>query len=148
MNKKVLLLVLALVVAVSVLAVGCGEETTAVDETDATTAPEVTLAPGETLSLTFSDHNPPGNAVAEALVAYGAYIGEQSDGAIEVDVQVGGALYSNQEIFDGLITGGVDAGSYVPDDGDGLYYNTVCNLPFINYADDYDRCWDFLDSVG
>ncbi len=134
MNRKILLFALALVVAVSLVAVSCGDEGT----TEETTGPEVTLAPGETLSLTFSDHNPPGNAVAETLVAYGAYIGEQSDGAVEVDVQVGGALFSNQEIFDALVNGGVDAGSYVPDDGDGLYYNTVCNLPFINYADDRD----------
>lgn len=148
MNKKVLVLVLALVVAVSVLAVACGEETTTSEEPDVTSAPDVTMAPGETLSLTFSDHNPPGNAVAEGLIDYGAYVAGLSDGAVEVDVQVGGALYSNQEIFDGLITGGVDAGSYVPDDGDGLYYNTVCNLPFINYTDDQEAAdvfWTLWD---
>ena len=148
MNKKVLLLVLALVVAIGMMAVGCGEEATTDDGTDETTGPEVTLAPGETLSLTFSDHNPPGNAVAETLIAYGAYLEEESDGALEIDVQVGGALYQNQEIFDGLVTGGVDAGSYVPDDGDGLYYNTVCNLPFINYEDDRDAAevfWTLWD---
>jgi len=156
MNKKVLLLVLALVMATVLFAVACGEEattttaaTTATEDTTATTtAPEVTLAPGETLSLTFSDHNPAGNAVAETLIAFGAFIQDASGGAIEVDVQVGGALYSNQEIFDGLVQGGVDAGSYVPDDGDGMYYNTVCNLPFINYADDYDAAevfWTLWD---
>jgi len=162
MNRKILVLALALIVALGVVAAGCGEEettttaaaatTTTAAMTDTTAAAattttaamtDTTAAMTETIKLTFSDHNPPGNAVAEATIAYGNYIAENSGGRVEVDTQVGGALYSNQEIFDGLVTGGADAGAYVPDDGDGLYYNTVCNLPFINYADDREAATVF-----
>jgi TRAP-type C4-dicarboxylate transport system substrate-binding protein len=146
-SKKVIILALALVLAVGLVAAGCGDEeqpdtttapTTAPDTTTApTTAPDTTTAPttAETINLTFSCHNPPGNAISSALVEYAKYIEENSGGRVKIDVQVGGALYSNQEIFDGLRTGGADAGTYVIDSGDGFYYNTIMSLPFIGYKD-------------
>ncbi|MBN1631332.1 MAG: hypothetical protein JW990_16335 [Thermoleophilia bacterium] len=154
MSKKVVLLALALVLAIGVFAAGCGDteepatttaattpsETTASTtgpETTAspTTAPPKTTAPAETINLTFSCHNPPGNAISGALTDYAAYIEENSGGRVKIDVQVGGALYSNQEIFDGVRTQGADAGTYVIDSGDGFYYNTIMSLPFIGYKD-------------
>lgn len=140
-NKKVLLIALVLVVAISVFAVGCGEGEEAPATTAATTvqttAPETTAppttAPAETIELTFSCHNPPGNAAAESLRAYAEYIEDNTNGRVIIDVQLGGALYGNKEIFDGVRTHGADAGTYVIDTGDGFYYTTIMSLPFVNY---------------
>ena len=150
MSKKVLLLALALVLAIGVFAVGCGDEeepvtttaaqvtTTAAQATTTTAAQATTTTaapPAETINLTFSCHNPPGNAISGAITEYAKYIEANSGGRVKIDVQVGGALYSNQEIFDGVRTGGADAGTYVIDSGDGFYYNTIMSLPFTTYTD-------------
>lgn len=166
MNKRILVLALALVLALSLIVAACGDDedvattattaaqettTTAAQETTTTAAQETTTTaaePQETIKLTFSDHNPPGNAMAEALVAYANYIQENSGGRVEIDVQLGGALYGNQEIFDGVRTRGADAGTYVIETGDGFYFANVTALPFMNYAGQnaaVDAFWALYD---
>ena len=108
MSKKVLFLALALalVLAIGMVAVGCGDdeepaattaattpattaattpsETTAITAAPETTAPPTTSAPAETINLTFSCHNPPGNAIASAIEEYGKYIEANSGGRVKV----------------------------------------------------------------
>ncbi len=66
-------------------------------------------------------------------MTYANYIEEKSGGRVKIDVQRGGALYGNTEIFDGLRTRGADAGTYVIDTGDGFYYANIAALPFMGY---------------
>ena len=88
----------------------------------------------EVLELVFSDHNPPYASPAPAIVAYGAYIEEHSDGKVTVDVYTGGELYIDIELFAAVKAGDVDAGSYVPEIGDNIYYSQVVNLPFMVFT--------------
>lgn len=148
MNGKRLLLALAVVLAVSLLAVACGGDEEAVTTTAApapdaaaasttapeTTAPAQTTAAAETINLAFSCHLPPQAAYSGGLKAYAAYIEDNSNGRVKIDLHIGGELYSNQEIFDGLRTQGADAGTYIVDSADGFYYNTIFSLPFIRFA--------------
>lgn len=168
MNKKILILSLALVLAISLFAIGCGSEeetttttaapaetttTAAAGETTTTAAPAETTTtagePQEVINLTFNDHNPPENAMAQGLQAYAKYIEDNSGGRVKIDVQLGGALYGNQEIFDGVRTGGADAGTYVIETGDGFYYANATALPFMTYAGTEDAVatyWELYDA--
>ncbi len=141
MNKKLPLMVLLLVLALVLFVAACGgeqETTTTVAPTESTAAPATTgttgapattgttaAGPAEKIKLTFSDHNPAGHYAAEGLKAYAEYIAEKSGGRVEVDLQLGGALYGNIEVFDGVRTGGADVGHYVLEAGDGFYYTLV-----------------------
>jgi TRAP-type C4-dicarboxylate transport system substrate-binding protein len=65
-----------------------------------------------------------------------------------VDLQLGGALYGNMEIFDGVRTGGADAGHYVIESGDGFYYSLATALPFWNFPDNetaVDSFWTLYE---
>lgn len=171
MREKALVLVLALILAVGLFAVACsdGEEATSAampaDTNTVTGASATTMVPGssvvpespkttpgeskETVTLTFSDHNPSGSAAAEALTAYANYIADNSGGRIRVDIKLDGLLYGDSEIFDAVRTGAVDAGHYVIDSGDGFYYALATTLPLLDFSDTknaVDAYWALYDT--
>jgi TRAP-type C4-dicarboxylate transport system substrate-binding protein len=125
MTKRILFILLALVLAISISLIGCTQEGQQEEEEEE--EPEV-------LEIVLSDHNPPFAAPNPAIVAYGAYIEEHSGGRITVDVHTGGELYSDVELFGAVKSGAVDGGNYVPEIGDGIYYFQVLNLPFMGFT--------------
>jgi TRAP-type C4-dicarboxylate transport system substrate-binding protein len=132
---------LALVLAISISLIGCGGGEQEEEE-------EEEEEPVEVLELTFSDHNPDAAAPNPAIKAYGAYIEEHSDGKVTVDVHVNSELYSDVELFPAVRDGACDAGSYVPEIGDGMYYAQVVNLPFLGFTSQQqvqDIFWDLCD---
>jgi TRAP-type C4-dicarboxylate transport system substrate-binding protein len=133
-KKKVFLISLAVVLALSLSIVGCAGEQ---EEEE------------ETFDLILSDHNPPTNPMAQAIVAYGQYIEDHSDGNIEVETHTGGSLFLDTELLEAVQTGGADAGHYVPEIGDGFYYVNVVCLPLVGLpADELDAIdivWTLMD---
>ena len=142
MTKRILFILLALVLALSLSLIGCTQEGQQEEEEEEEEEPEV-------LEITLSDHNPPFAAPNPAIVAYGAYIEEHSDGLVTVDVHTGGELYSDVELFGAVKSGAVDGGNYVPEIGDGIYYMQVMNLPFMGFTSQQmvdDIFWDMVDA--
>jgi hypothetical protein len=117
-KNKILLISLAAVLAISLSIVGC-----------------TTPTPGVELSLTFSDHNPIGNAVSAAMANYADYIQSHSNGTVECTFIGGGALLKDVQAWDNVAYDVADAASYVPAKGDGLYYAQVLALPSMPYGD-------------
>jgi TRAP-type C4-dicarboxylate transport system substrate-binding protein len=120
-KNKILLVLLAAVLAISLSVVGCaggGEE----EE-----EPEVIL-------LIFSDFNPFASATARALTAYANYIADHSDGKVEIE-KIG---YEGEilppEIFEGVQAGTADCASYFPEIGEGLEYIQVMQMPFMGWG--------------
>ena len=140
MTKRILFILLALALAVSISLIGCTAPAQQ-EEEEEEEEPEV-------LELVFSDHNPPFAAPNPAIVAYGAYIEEHSGGKVTVDVHTGGELYSDVELFPAVKAGACDAGNYVLEIGDGIYYLQVVNLPFMGFTTQQmvdDIFWDLCD---
>jgi TRAP-type C4-dicarboxylate transport system substrate-binding protein len=140
MTKKILFILLALVLALSLSLIGCTQEGQQEEEEEE--EPEV-------LELVLSDHNPPFAAPNPSIVAYGAYIEEHSNGKVTVEVHTGGELYTDVELFPAVKAGAVDGGNYVPEIGDGLYYCQVMNLPFMGFTSQQmvdDIFWDLVDT--
>jgi len=141
MTKRILFILLALVLAVSISLIGCNGGQQEEEEEEEEEEPEV-------LELVLSDHNPPFAAPNPAIVAYGAYIEEHSDGKVTVDVHTGGELYTDVELFGAVKAKAVDGGNYVPELGDGIYYAQVMTLPFMGFPSQQgaqDIFWELSD---
>ena len=138
--KKVLYILLALVLVVSVGIMGCngGQQE---EEEEEEEEPEV-------IEWVFSDHTPPFAPPALAITAFAEYIEEHSDGRIEISVDYAGALFTKLELFDAVKDGLCDGGSYVADRVDNVYYTEVTTLPFLGwpskaaYHDIFWQLWD------
>jgi hypothetical protein len=122
MKNKILLISLVAVLALSLSIAGC-----------------TGAGPGVELSLTFSDHNPPGNAMSNAMGDYADYIQSHSNGTVECTFIKGGALLKDVQVWDNVAYDVADAANYVPAKGDGLYYAQVLALPSMPYGIDPTR---------
>ena len=134
-KKRILFILLAMVLAVSVGLIGCGGGQQEEEEE------EEEEEPIEVLYLTFSDHNPGGpgfNPIATAMDNYLNYINDNSGGKVNITGHYLGSLYSNVELFDAVKGGACDGGSYAPEQGDGMYYHQVMTLPFMGFPERTD----------
>lgn len=131
MKSKILMILLAAVLALSLGIVGCEGEG----------EPEV-------IEWQFSDHTPPTSPPALALTAFAEYIEEHSDGRIEIAVDYGGGLFTKLELFEAVRDGLCEGGSYVADRVDNVYYTEVTTLPFLDWpskAAYHDIFWDLWE---
>jgi hypothetical protein len=92
---------------------------------------------GVELSLYFSDHNPPGNAMADALDAYAAYIKAESGGTIDIEVRHQGTGIDEGDVWSEIPSDDsiYAAAHYVPEITDGPAYIQVMSLPFMGWPD-------------
>jgi hypothetical protein len=118
-KNKILLISLAAVLALSVSIIGC-------------TTPSVV----EPLALAFTDHNPGFNAIAIALDKYAKYIADRSCGKITITTAHAGEGLGENEVFGALQLSNpaYDAGTYVPESGDGINCLQVMTLPFMGWG--------------
>jgi TRAP-type C4-dicarboxylate transport system substrate-binding protein len=130
-KNKVFLISLAVVLALSLSIVGCTGNGDGV----------------ETFDIVLTDHNPPGSPMSDAMVAYGHYIGNNTDDRVDVDIRLGGSLCLDTELFEYAQAGTADAGSYVPEIGDGIHYANVITLPFMGLPGDEYDCIDLFDTL-
>lgn len=118
MKSKLFLISLAAVLALSLGLTGCGTTTT--------TPP--------LYNLTFSDHNPQGNACADALTTYANYIADHSGGKVVIKkIGYAGEILPQMQAFAGVQADTADAASYVPEIGDGIQYMQVMAMPFMGW---------------
>jgi TRAP-type C4-dicarboxylate transport system substrate-binding protein len=122
LKKKLLfgLLILALL-AVPLCAIACGEE-------------EIT----EPITVTVNDHNPSESTVATAWDDWAAWVEEQSDGMLDINIIHGGALLANDaEAYQGTIDGTCDISHYVVDSEQGFLLSLVLSLPFMGWPEQH-----------
>jgi TRAP-type C4-dicarboxylate transport system substrate-binding protein len=126
MKNKIVLILLAAVLVLSLSIVGC--TTPPAEEEEEEEEPEV-------IELIFSDHAPLDHPIHRAVVAYANYIAEHSDGRAEIErIGYGGEILSDLEAFEGVQNGTADCAHYVPDIGDGLEYFQVMQMPFMGWG--------------
>jgi len=148
MKKKLLLIPLALLLAISLIAIGFpGEETTTPPPTKTTTPPPTTTAPPEPISLVINDHNPPGTGPAVSVDYWAEYVEQESGGMLDLEVIHGAALFTGDEIYGQLESSGCDGGVYVVDREDGFLLNLVLTLPFLGWPEQHfeDAFWTLMD---
>jgi len=150
MKKALFLIPLALLLAISLIAIGCpGEETTAPPPTTppTTTPPPTTTAPPEPISLVINDHNPPGTGPAVSVDAWAEYVEQESGGMLDLEVIHGAALFTGDEVYGQLEAGGCDGGVYVVDREDGFLLNLALTQPFLGWPEQHfeSAFWSLMD---
>jgi TRAP-type C4-dicarboxylate transport system substrate-binding protein len=121
MKKKLLFGLLILALIALPLCVACGEE-------------EIT----EPITVTVNDHNPAESTVAKAWDDWGAWVEEQSNGLLDINIIHGGALLANDaEAYQGTIDGVCDMAHYVIDSEQGFQLSLVMALPFMGWPEQH-----------
>jgi TRAP-type C4-dicarboxylate transport system substrate-binding protein len=121
MRKKLIfgLLILALL-AVPLFAVACEEEITG------------------PITVTVNDHNPAESTVAAAWDDWAAWVEEESDGLLDINIIHGGALLANDaEAYQGTVDGVCDIAHYVVDSEQGFLLSLVMSLPFMGWPEQH-----------
>jgi len=142
MKQNLLLIPLALLLAISLIAIGCpAEETTPPTTTPPTTTPPTTTPPTTTppavIELTFNDHNPPPTGPAQAYDYWAQKVEEESGGRLKITVIHGGALFTGDEVFSAVQNGACAGGHYIVDREDGFLLNLIMTLPFMGWPEQH-----------
>ncbi len=135
MKKKIFLIPLALLLAISLIAIGCPTppETTAPPETTTPpTVPPTTTEP-EVIELIVNDHNPALSGPGQSLIYWAEQVNELSEGRLHLTVYSGGALLTTDEVYRGVQGRMADIAHYVVQAKDGFYLNSVIALPFMGW---------------
>ena len=140
MKKKVLLIPLALLLAISLIAIGCPTPTPPAEEEAPPPPPppaEEEEAPPEVIELTFNDHNPPFTGPAQAYDYWAEQVDAESGGRLKINIIHGGALFTGDEVYRAVETGACDGGHYVVDREDGFLLNLLMTLPFMGWPEQH-----------
>ena len=117
--KISLFIAIALLLSVSALYAGGSEEAGAAED--------------KVYVFTVSGHSPAVMPAAKALADWAAWIEEQSNGRIIMNVHLGGSLLKGTEAYRGVQEGIADAAQYVLDGREGFLLNQVVGLPFMGW---------------
>jgi TRAP-type C4-dicarboxylate transport system substrate-binding protein len=98
-------------------------------------------------SLTLNDHNPAGTGPAKAMDDWAAWVEQESEGRLELEIIHGAALFTGDEIYGQLESAGCDIGHYAVDREDGFLLNLVLTLPFLGWPEQHfeDAFWTLMD---
>ncbi len=90
------------------------------------------------ITVTVNDHNPAESTVAAAWDDWGAWVEEQSEGLLDINIIHGGALLANDaEAYQGTIDGVCDIAHYVIDSEQGFQLGLVMSLPFMGWPEQH-----------
>lgn len=116
MNKKLLLIPMAILLAVTLVAIGCpGETTTTPPKTTppkTTAPPPTTTPPPEPVTLTFGGLWPPTHPFSVATQEWIEKVAAETDGLLTIEPFWGGALYGSRDSATELAKGVADCGDY------------------------------------
>lgn len=93
--------------------------------------------PAEPIKLLWATFTPPGDASTETMQAYADELTQRSDGRVEIELSLGGALAPAPELYGQLVAGACDMVFFMPNMTPGVFpYTEVVGLPcFLPKAD-------------
>jgi len=117
LNKKLLLIPLALLLIISMVVIGCPGETTTTPPpppppTKTTTPPPTTPPPPEPVTLSFGGLWPPFHPFSVATMEWIDKVAAETDGLLTIEPFWGGALYGSRDSATELAKGVADCGDY------------------------------------
>jgi TRAP-type C4-dicarboxylate transport system substrate-binding protein len=115
MKKKLLLIPIALLLALSMIAISCPAE------------PEV-------IKLDFASITPAEAPISQTYAQWAEMINERSEGRVEITCYFGASLLKHEEMLRGVPEGVADIAFYAPSEDPGNWgLNTFFELPFLGY---------------
>jgi len=149
MKRKLLLIPLALLLAISLVAIGCPaaeEEVTPPPEEEVTPPPEEEVTP-EVIELIVNDYNPAPSPPGQSVALWAEQVNELSGGRLNLTVYSGGSLLTTDEAYRGVQGRIADVTHYALQAKDGFYLNSVVSLPFMGWSTQHmeDKYMALLD---